>query len=122
MLFGRPLDVIGILKKNGIMLVDFALQGERERGLSSEDAIHEACLLRFRPTLMTTLCALLGGVPPYQRPNGLTGPGQPVTDKRSVIRHGWVETFGRWYYTDKLSRWLSRRRAGVDSTVLEPAA
>ncbi len=71
MLFGRPLDVIGILKKNGIMLVDFALQGERERGLSSEDAIHEARLLRFRPTLTTTLCALLGGVPPYQRPNGL---------------------------------------------------
>src|SRR5271157_3129107 len=72
MLFGIPLDVIGIVgiilligivKKNGIMLVDFALAGQRERGLSSEDAIHEACLLRFRPILMTTLCALLGGVP-----------------------------------------------------------
>lgn len=72
MAFGRPLDVIGIIgiilligivKKNGIMLVDFALQAERDRGLSSEDAIHEACLLRFRPILMTTLCALLGGVP-----------------------------------------------------------
>jgi hydrophobe/amphiphile efflux-1 (HAE1) family protein len=72
MLFGMPLDVIGIIgiilligivKKNGIMLVDFALAGERERGLSSEDAIHEACRLRFRPILMTTLCALLGGVP-----------------------------------------------------------
>ena len=72
MLFGRPLDVIGIIgiilligivKKNGIMLVDFALQAERERGLSGEDAIHEACLRRFRPILMTTLCALLGGVP-----------------------------------------------------------
>ncbi len=72
MLFGMPLDVIGIIgiilligivKKNGIMLVDFALVGERERGLSPEDAIHEACLLRFRPILMTTMCALLGGVP-----------------------------------------------------------
>src|ERR1700731_2513798 len=72
MLFGMPLDVIGIIgiilligivKKNGIMLVDFALAGERERGLSAEDAIHEACLLRFRPILMTTMCALLGGVP-----------------------------------------------------------
>ena len=69
MLFGRPLDVIGIIlligivKKNGIMLVDFALQAEREHGLSSEDAIHEACLLRFRPILMTTPCALFGGVP-----------------------------------------------------------
>jgi HAE1 family hydrophobic/amphiphilic exporter-1 len=55
--------LIGIVKKNGIMLVDFALVGERERGLSSEDAIHEACGLRFRPILITTLCALLGGVP-----------------------------------------------------------
>jgi multidrug efflux pump subunit AcrB len=72
MLFGMPLDVIGIIgiilligivKKNGIMLVDFALVGERERGLSPEDAIHEACLLRFRPILMTTMCALLAGVP-----------------------------------------------------------
>jgi HAE1 family hydrophobic/amphiphilic exporter-1 len=72
MLFGMPLDVIGIIgiilligivKKNGIMLVDFALVAERERGLSTEDAIHEACLLRFRPILMTTMCALLAGVP-----------------------------------------------------------
>jgi HAE1 family hydrophobic/amphiphilic exporter-1 len=71
-LFGMPLDVIGIIgiilligivKKNGIMLIDFALAGQRERGLSSEDAIHEACRLRFRPILMTTLCALLAGVP-----------------------------------------------------------
>jgi len=72
MLFGMPLDVIGIIgiilligivKKNGIMLIDFALEAERERGLSSEEAIHEACRLRFRPILMTTLCALLAGVP-----------------------------------------------------------
>ena len=72
MLFGMPLDVIGIIgiilligivKKNGIMLVDFALVGERERGLSTEEAIHEACRLRFRPILMTTMCALLAGIP-----------------------------------------------------------
>jgi len=55
--------LIGIVKKNGIMLVDFALVGQRERGLSTEDAIHEACLLRFRPILMTTMCALLAGIP-----------------------------------------------------------
>jgi HAE1 family hydrophobic/amphiphilic exporter-1 len=55
--------LIGIVKKNGIMLVDFALVAQRERGLTSEDAIHEACRLRFRPILMTTLCALLAGVP-----------------------------------------------------------
>src|SRR5271166_4934898 len=72
MLFGMPLDVIGIIgiilligivKKNGIMLVDFALVGQRERGLGTEEAIHEACLLRFRPILMTTMCALLAGIP-----------------------------------------------------------
>ena len=45
------------------MLVDFALVGQRERGLGTEEAIHEACRLRFRPILMTTMCALLGGVP-----------------------------------------------------------
>jgi multidrug efflux pump subunit AcrB len=54
--------LIGIVKKNGIMLVDFALARERE-GLPPERAIYEACLLRFRPILMTTLAALLGGVP-----------------------------------------------------------
>jgi multidrug efflux pump subunit AcrB len=54
--------LIGIVKKNGIMLVDFAITRERE-GLSPECAISEACLLRFRPILMTTMAALLGGVP-----------------------------------------------------------
>jgi HAE1 family hydrophobic/amphiphilic exporter-1 len=70
--FGFGLDVmgiigiillIGIVKKNGIMIVDFALEAERTRGLAPVDAIHEACRLRFRPILMTTLCALLGGLP-----------------------------------------------------------
>ena len=55
--------LIGIVKKNGIMLVDFALEGERQRGLTPERAIYEACLARFRPILMTTLAALLGAVP-----------------------------------------------------------
>jgi multidrug efflux pump len=55
--------LIGIVKKNGIMMVDFALDGERERGLSPERAIHEACLERFRPILMTTMASLLGAVP-----------------------------------------------------------
>ena len=71
-LFGRPLDVIGIIgillligivKKNGIMMVDVALELERDRHLAPEAAIFEACRLRFRPILMTTMCALLGGVP-----------------------------------------------------------
>ena len=55
--------LIGIVKKNGIMLVDFALVGERELGLSPEEAIRRACLLRFRPIMMTTMAAMLGGVP-----------------------------------------------------------
>jgi multidrug efflux pump len=55
--------LIGIVKKNGIMMIDFALEAERKHGMSSEDAIYEACLLRFRPIMMTTMAALLGGLP-----------------------------------------------------------
>ena len=55
--------LIGIVKKNGIMLVDFALEAERQRGLSPFDAIHEACLERFRPIIMTTMAAILGALP-----------------------------------------------------------
>ncbi len=55
--------LIGIVKKNGIMMVDFALEAERQHGKSSRDAIYEACLLRFRPIMMTTMAALLGGLP-----------------------------------------------------------
>jgi hydrophobe/amphiphile efflux-1 (HAE1) family protein len=55
--------LIGLVKKNGIMMVDFALAAERQRGLSPEQAIHEACLARFRPILMTTMAAILGALP-----------------------------------------------------------
>jgi HAE1 family hydrophobic/amphiphilic exporter-1 len=55
--------LIGIVKKNGIMLVDFAIAAERDRKLSSEEAIRQAAILRFRPIMMTTMAALLGGVP-----------------------------------------------------------
>jgi multidrug efflux pump len=55
--------LIGIVKKNGIMMVDFALEAERQHGKSATDAIYEACLLRFRPIMMTTMAALLGGLP-----------------------------------------------------------
>ncbi len=55
--------LIGIVKKNGIMMVDFAIQAEREEGLSPLQSIRKACLLRFRPILMTTACAILGGLP-----------------------------------------------------------
>jgi multidrug efflux pump len=72
MLSGRDLDMIGIIgiilligivKKNAIMMIDFALDAERLRGLTPREAIHEAALLRFRPILMTTLAALFGAIP-----------------------------------------------------------
>jgi multidrug efflux pump len=55
--------LIGIVKKNAIMMIDFALAAERNQGMSPRDAIFQACLLRFRPIMMTTMCALLGGMP-----------------------------------------------------------
>ena len=72
MLLGHGLSLIaligiillmGIVKKNAIMMIDFALDAERERGLSPEEAIRQACLLRFRPIMMTTLAALFGALP-----------------------------------------------------------
>jgi multidrug efflux pump len=73
--------LIGIVKKNAIMMIDFALAAERNEGKSSDEAIYEACLLRFRPIMMTTMAALLGGLPlalgtgtgsEFRRPLGIT--------------------------------------------------
>ena len=125
MLFGMPLDVIGIIgivlligivKKNGIMLVDFALVGQRERGLGTEEAIHEACRLRFRPILMTTMCALLAGIPlmlgtgigsEIRQPLGyaIVG-GLLVSQVLTVFTNPVV-----YIYMDRLGHWLGRRRA-----------
>jgi len=55
--------LIGIVKKNAIMMIDFALQAERDRGLNTRDSIFEACMLRFRPIMMTTMAALFGALP-----------------------------------------------------------
>jgi multidrug efflux pump len=72
MAFGQDLNVIsiigivlliGIVKKNAIMMIDFALQAEREQGMTTEEAIFEACMLRFRPIMMTTTAALFGALP-----------------------------------------------------------
>src|SRR4029453_17901175 len=72
LLAGLDLDIIGIIgivlligivKKNAIMMIDFALDAEREQGMAPRDAIHQACLLRFRPIMMTTFAALLGALP-----------------------------------------------------------
>jgi multidrug efflux pump len=72
MLSGNDLNVIsiigiilliGIVKKNAIMMIDFALEAQREQGLAPRDAIYQACLLRLRPIMMTTMAALLGALP-----------------------------------------------------------
>jgi HAE1 family hydrophobic/amphiphilic exporter-1 len=55
--------LVGLVKKNGIMMVDFAVEAQREQGASPLDAIHEACLVRFRPIMMTTMAALVGTLP-----------------------------------------------------------
>jgi HAE1 family hydrophobic/amphiphilic exporter-1 len=129
MLFAMPLDVIGIIgiilligivKKNGIMLVDFALVGQRERGLGPEDAIHEACRLRFRPILMTTMCALLAGVPlmlgtgigsEIRRPLGYAIVGGLFVSQLLTL----FTTPVVYIYMDRLGHWLSRRTADVRS-------
>jgi HAE1 family hydrophobic/amphiphilic exporter-1 len=136
MLFGMPLDVIGIVgiilligivKKNGIMLVDFALAGQRERGLSSEDAIHEACRLRFRPILMTTLCALLGGVPLMLG----TGTGSEIRQPLGYAIVGGLlvsqlltlfTTPVVYIYMDRLKDWLDRRSRSPSSDLAATSA
>ncbi len=105
MLFGQDLSVvaiigiillIGIVKKNGIMIVDFALEAEREQGMSSTDAIYEASLLRFRPIMMTTMAALLGGIPlavgtglgsELRRPLGISHGRRPAAEPDSHALH-----------------------------------
>jgi hydrophobe/amphiphile efflux-1 (HAE1) family protein len=131
MLFGMPLDVIGIIgiilligivKKNGIMLVDFALVGQRDRGLSTEKAIHEACRLRFRPILMTTMCALLGGVPlalgtgigsEIRQPLGYAIVGGLLVSQLLTL----FTTPVVYIYMDRLGHWLRRGRAAVEANV-----
>ncbi|MBI5113175.1 MAG: efflux RND transporter permease subunit [Rhodovulum sp.] len=118
--------LIGIVKKNGIMLVDFALEAERARGLPPERAIHEACIERFRPILMTTMSALLGALPLVLA----TGPGSELRRPLGItIMGGLVVSQILTLYTtpviylmlDRLHRrWWGRgqaARAGGPSTV-----
>src|ERR1700680_960362 len=75
--------LIGIVKKNAIMMIDFALAAEREQGLNPADSIYQACLLRFRPIMMTTMAALLGGLPLMLG----TGTGSCTPRDRHPARH-----------------------------------
>jgi hydrophobe/amphiphile efflux-1 (HAE1) family protein len=112
--------LIGIVKKNGIMLVDFALEAERERGLDAASAIYEACLARFRPILMTTFAAILGAVPlaiaigpgsELRRPLGITIIGGLIVSQALTL----YTTPAIYLMLDRLHRWRSRRREPVPS-------
>jgi HAE1 family hydrophobic/amphiphilic exporter-1 len=112
--------LIGIVKKNGIMLVDFALEVERSEGLSPEESIYQACVLRFRPILMTTMAALLGGVPlmlgsgtgaEIRQPLGYTIVGGLLLSQILTL----YTTPVVYLYLDRLAGFLSRKRGTAHS-------
>jgi multidrug efflux pump len=123
--------LIGIVKKNAIMMIDFALEAEREQGMSPRESIYQACLLRFRPIMMTTMAALLGGVPlalgtgtgsELRRPLGVTIVGgllisQVLTLYTTPIIYLYMERLGRW-----LSPGKGAAAAGVAAPQAEPEA
>jgi len=104
--------LIGIVKKNAIMMIDFALEAERDQGMTPEEAIYQACLLRFRPIMMTTMAALLGGVPlalgtgtgsELRRPLGITIIGglvvsQVLTLFTTPVVYLFFDRIGRKYF------------------------
>jgi hydrophobe/amphiphile efflux-1 (HAE1) family protein len=107
--------LIGIVKKNGIMLVDFALEVQRQKGLSPEEAIYQACTLRFRPILMTTMAALLGGVPlmvgtgtgsELRQPLGYTIVGGLLLSQILTL----YTTPVVYLYLDRLGAWFTKRK------------
>jgi multidrug efflux pump len=105
--------LIGIVKKNAIMMIDFALDAERREGRTSRDAIYEACLLRFRPILMTTMAAMLGGVPlavgggagsELRRPLGITIVGGLIVSQMLTL----YTTPVIYLYLDRARLWATR--------------
>ena len=114
--------LIGIVKKNAIMMIDFALAAEREEGMSPAEAIYQACLLRFRPIMMTTMAALLGGLPlmlgggtgaEIRRPLGFAIVGGLVVSQYLTL----YTTPVVYLYLDRLNKWLSGERAKAPSRV-----
>jgi multidrug efflux pump len=107
--------LIGIVKKNAIMMIDFAIEARRSRNLSSYDAIFEASLLRFRPIMMTTSAAILGAIPlalsfgnggEIRRPLGIAIVGGLIISQLLTL----YTTPVLYLYLDQLSGWYSRRR------------
>ena len=118
--------LIGIVKKNAIMMIDFALDAQRTRGLSSVDAIFEACLLRFRPIMMTTMAALLGALPlaiglgegsELRRPLGIAVVGGLILSQMLTL----FTTPVIYLYMDRLRTWGQRLRSG-NNTLPDPRA
>jgi multidrug efflux pump len=116
--------LIGIVKKNAIMMVDFALLAERREGLTSREAIYQACLVRFRPIMMTTLSAALGALPlvlasgagvEMRRPLGLTIVGGLLISQVLTL----YTTPVVYLYLDRFRLWASRWRRPADSVGVE---
>jgi multidrug efflux pump len=117
--------LIGIVKKNGIMMIDFALDAERHSGMAPIDAIYQACLLRFRPIMMTTMAALLGAVPlalgsgtgsELRRPLGITMIGGLVISQMLTL----FTTPVIYLFFDRLARRFSPRRESDPDHGMEP--
>jgi multidrug efflux pump subunit AcrB len=107
--------LIGIVKKNAIMMIDFALEAERREGLSPEESIYQACLLRFRPIMMTTAAALLGALPlalehntgsELRRPLGIAIVGGLLLSQFLTL----YTTPVIYLYLDRFGRWVEERR------------
>jgi hydrophobe/amphiphile efflux-1 (HAE1) family protein len=107
--------LIGIVKKNAIMMIDFALEAEREEGMSPEESIYQACLLRFRPIMMTTAAALLGALPlalehgtgsELRRPLGISIVGGLLLSQFLTL----YTTPVIYLYLDRFGRWVEERR------------
>jgi hydrophobe/amphiphile efflux-1 (HAE1) family protein len=113
--------LIGIVKKNAIMMIDFALEAERNEGKSSLEAIHEACLLRFRPIMMTTMAALFGGLPialgygagsELRRPLGIAITGGLIVSQFLTL----YTTPVIYLYLDRLSHWFTQGPRRTDQS------
>ena len=117
--------LIGIVKKNAILMIDFAIAAERNEGLSSRDAIYQACLLRFRPILMTTMAALLGALPlalgtgtgsELRRPLGITIVGGLIFSQMLTL----YTTPVVYLYMDRFSTWRKRARGEHGASAAAP--